>query len=117
MTFKSVNPATGETLAEFPALSPAELETRLARAAEAARRWRTAPVAERAAVIKRVGELIEAEKERIGRMMTLEMGKPLAAAIEEAAKCAKACAYYAEHGPGFIADQRVDDGEHDSFLA
>jgi succinate-semialdehyde dehydrogenase / glutarate-semialdehyde dehydrogenase len=117
MSFKSVNPATGETIAEFPALTPAELERRLARAAEAAPRWRRTPIAERAAVIRRVGELLEADKERIGRMMTLEMGKPITAAIEEAAKCAKACLFYAEHGPGFVADQRVPDEDHDSFIA
>jgi succinate-semialdehyde dehydrogenase/glutarate-semialdehyde dehydrogenase len=117
MRFQSVNPASGEQLAEFPALTPAELEQRLARAADAAPRWRRTPVVERAAVSRRVGELMEAERERIGRMMTLEMGKPLTAAIAEASKCAKACAYYAEHGPDFIADQRVDDDDHDSFIA
>lgn len=117
MTFKSINPATGETLAEFPAHSAADIETRLARAAAAAPRWRTSPIAERAAVIRRVGELMEAEKERIGRMMTLEMGKPIVAAIAEAAKCATACAYYAEHGPAIVADHPVDDAEHDSFIA
>jgi succinate-semialdehyde dehydrogenase/glutarate-semialdehyde dehydrogenase len=116
-TFRSVNPATGATLAEFPALSPAELETRLARAAEAAPRWRRTPVKERAEVVRRLGELLESEKERLGRMMTLEMGKPLRAAIEEAAKCAKACAYYAEHGPAFVADQIVEDEGHRSFVA
>ena len=117
MSFKSINPATGETLAEFPALTPAELESRLARAADAAPRWRSTPIAERAEVIRRVGELMESEKERIGRMMTLEMGKPITAAIEEAAKCAKACLFYAEHGPGFVADHPVDDEGHQSFIA
>jgi len=41
------------------------------------------------------------------------MGKPLAAAIEEAAKCGRTCAFYAEHGPGFVATETVvdDDGE------
>lgn len=117
MTFRSINPATGETLAEFPALTAGEIEERLDRAATAAPAWRRTPIAERAAVIRRVGELMEAEKERIGRMMTLEMGKPITAAIEEAAKCAKACLFYAEHGPSFVADQRVDDADHDSFIA
>jgi succinate-semialdehyde dehydrogenase/glutarate-semialdehyde dehydrogenase len=117
MTMKSVNPATGETIAEFPTLTPAELETRLARAAAAAPRWRRTPVMERAAVIRRVGELLDQDKERIGRMMTLEMGKPLKAAIEEAAKCATACRYYAEHGPAIVADHPVDDADHRSFIA
>jgi succinate-semialdehyde dehydrogenase/glutarate-semialdehyde dehydrogenase len=117
MTFKSINPATGETLAEFAALSAAELESKLSRAHAAAPAWRRTPIAQRAAVVAKLGSLLEGEKERLGRMMTLEMGKPIRAAIEESAKCAMACKYYAEHGPGFVADHAVEDPEHRSFIA
>jgi succinate-semialdehyde dehydrogenase/glutarate-semialdehyde dehydrogenase len=117
MTFRSINPATGEVLAEFPAHTPADVEQRIARAASTAPRWRSTPVAERAAMVGRLGELLDAEKERLGRMMTLEMGKPIRAAIDEAAKCALACRYYAQHGAAFVADQRVDDAGHRSFIA
>ena len=117
MTFRSINPATGEMLAEFPPFTPAEVEQRIARAAGAAPQWRTTPVADRAAMVGRLGELLEAEKERLGRMMTLEMGKPIRAAVEEAAKCALACRFYAEHGPSFVVDQHVDDEGHRSFIA
>jgi succinate-semialdehyde dehydrogenase/glutarate-semialdehyde dehydrogenase len=117
MTFKSINPATGATLREYPAHGPADIESRLARAHAAAPRWRATPVARRAAVVGALGDLLEAEKDRLGRMMTLEMGKPIVAAVEEAAKCATACRYYAEHGPAIVADQVVDDPEHRSFIA
>ena len=117
MNFKSVNPATGETLAELPAHSAAEVEAKLALAHAAAPRWRRTPVAERAAVVARLGALLDAEKDRLGRMMTLEMGKPIRAAVEEAAKCAMACRFYAEHGPSFVADQVVEDGGRRSFIA
>jgi succinate-semialdehyde dehydrogenase/glutarate-semialdehyde dehydrogenase len=117
MTFRSINPATGQTLAEFPAHTPEQVEASLARAAAAASRWRRTAVAHRAAVVTRLGELLDAEKDRIGRMMTLEMGKPIRAAIEEAAKCALACRYYVEHGPAFIADEPVADHDHRSFVA
>jgi succinate-semialdehyde dehydrogenase/glutarate-semialdehyde dehydrogenase len=73
-------------------------------------------VAQRAAVVARLGELLDAEKDRLGRLMTLEMGKPIQAAIDEAAKCATACRFYAEHGPGFIADDEVEDDGHRSFV-
>jgi succinate-semialdehyde dehydrogenase/glutarate-semialdehyde dehydrogenase len=116
MTFKSINPATGETLAEFPAHSAADVEARLARASAAAPAWRHTPIAERAAMIGRLGALLDGEKERLGRMMTLEMGKPIQAGVEEAAKCGLACRYYAEHGAGFVADQVVDDPDHRSFI-
>jgi succinate-semialdehyde dehydrogenase/glutarate-semialdehyde dehydrogenase len=117
MTFKSINPATGETLAVFPEHTAAEIETRLARAAEAVPRWRHTSVQRRAEIVAKLGELLDAEKERLGRMMTLEMGKPIKAAIEEAAKCARCCAWYAEHGPSFVADQPVEDEGHRSFVA
>ncbi|MEO7457440.1 MAG: NAD-dependent succinate-semialdehyde dehydrogenase [Gemmatimonadaceae bacterium] len=117
MTFTSTNPATGETLASYPALTPREVDARLARAADAALRWRFTPIAERAAVVARLGELLDAEKERLGRMMTLEMGKPIQAAIDEAAKCAMACRFYAEHGPSFVADVPVADADHRSRVS
>ena len=117
MAFASINPATGQTLAEFPELTAPELEARLARAADAVWPWRFTAVEERAAVVARLGELLDAEKERLGRIMTLEMGKPIRAAVEEAAKCAMACRFYAEHGPGFIADEPVTDADHRSFVA
>ncbi|MFL5605977.1 MAG: NAD-dependent succinate-semialdehyde dehydrogenase [Gemmatimonadaceae bacterium] len=116
MTFKSINPATGETIAEFPEHSASDIETRLARASAAAPLWRHTPIAERAAMVGRVGALLESDKERLGRMMTLEMGKPIRAAVEEAAKCATACTYYAEHGADFAADQVVNDPDHRSFI-
>ncbi|HEX7977967.1 MAG TPA: NAD-dependent succinate-semialdehyde dehydrogenase [Gemmatimonadaceae bacterium] len=116
-TIRSINPTTGATLAEHPALSSADLEQRLARAAAVAPRWRRTPVTERAAIVGRLGDLLEQEKDRLGRLMTLEMGKPIQAAIDEAAKCAVGCRFYAEHGPGFVADRSVDDDGHRSFVA
>src|SRR6476660_9459985 len=108
-TIRSINPTTGATLAEYPALSPADLEERLTRSAAVAPRWRRTPVAERAAIVARLGDLLEREKDRLGRLMTLEMGKPIQAAIDEAAKCATGCRFYAEHGPTFVADTEIAD--------
>lgn len=117
MRVKSINPATGETLAEFESLTGGQVEACLARASDAALRWRYTTVDERVAVVARLADLLDAEKERIGRMMTLEMGKPIQAAIDEAAKCAVACRFYAEHGPSFIADAQVADAKHHSYIA
>ena len=116
MPIASVNPATGRTIREFDELSAAELEARLARAHDASRRWRRTPVAARAEMISRLGALLEAEKEQLGRTMALEMGKPLRAAIEEAAKCASGCRYYARHAEAFLAPERVPDGEEEGYI-
>jgi len=111
MPIATVNPATGETLRVFDALSERDVDTRLDRAVSAFAQWRTTPVANRAGVVARAGQILERDKDRFGRLMTLEMGKPLKAAVEEAAKCALACRYYAEHASAFIAPERIDDGE------
>ncbi len=117
MPMKSVNPATGETLAEFRTLTSGEVEACIARASDAALRWRFTAVQERAGVVARLGDLLDTDKERLGRIMTREMGKPIQAAIDEAAKCAMACRFYAERGPAFIADAAVADPGHHSFIA
>src|SRR5687767_1496946 len=111
MPIATVNPATGETLRTFDALSESDVDRRLERGRAAFRRWRVTPVAARAAVVARAGALLDDRKDQFGRLMTLEMGKPLKAAVEEAVKCALACRYYAEHASAFVAPERVDGDE------
>ncbi|MDQ2664858.1 MAG: NAD-dependent succinate-semialdehyde dehydrogenase [Gemmatimonadota bacterium] len=117
MSIASINPATGEVLAEYSALAAEEVEACLSRAADAVLPWRYTAIEERIAVVARFGALLDAEKGRLGRLMTLEMGKPIQAAIDEAAKCALACRYYADNGAAFLADTTVDDTDHRSFVA
>jgi succinate-semialdehyde dehydrogenase/glutarate-semialdehyde dehydrogenase len=107
MPLTSQNPATGETLRTFEPHDDDEVEARLARAAATFRAERRTAPAERARRLARAGELLVAEKRQLGRIMSLEMGKPLSAAIAEAEKCASACRYYAEHGERMLADEPV----------
>ncbi|HKG93977.1 MAG TPA: NAD-dependent succinate-semialdehyde dehydrogenase [Gemmatimonadaceae bacterium] len=111
MPIATINPATGETLRTYAELSADELESRLAAAHAAFPRWRRTPVRERARVVARAAELLESEKGDFGRLMTTEMGKPIRAAEEEAAKCAVGCRYYAEHAEQFLADEPVRDDD------
>ena len=83
MAIATINPTTGETVREFVALTKAEIEDKLSAAHRAAASWRAAPIAERANVVRRAGELLDERKIEYGRLMTLEMGKPLKAGIEE----------------------------------
>jgi succinate-semialdehyde dehydrogenase/glutarate-semialdehyde dehydrogenase len=112
----SVNPATGETFGRFEELSDAELEARLARAAETFRAWRRRPFAERAALMRRAADVLDARKEHWGRIMTLEMGKTLKSAVAEAEKCAWVCLYYAENAERFLADEEVKASATRSFV-
>ena len=116
MAIASVNPATGETLRSFEPLSGAQLEEKLALAAEAFRRHRRTSFADRAGKMLRAAGILEAGKEEFGRLMTNEMGKPLRAAREEAAKCAWVCRYYAETAENFLADEVVETDAARSYV-
>ena len=116
MPLRSINPATSETLAVFDEHDAATVERKLRLAAEAFDRWRRTPMGERAGSLTRLAERLEAEKAELGRLMTLEMGKPIGAAIEEAAKCALACRYYAEHGERFLARETVRTDASESYV-
>jgi succinate-semialdehyde dehydrogenase/glutarate-semialdehyde dehydrogenase len=116
MGIASVNPATGETERTFTALTAEAIEERLARAASAAVTWRRTPVAERARVLARAAEILDRESEAFGRLMTLEMGKLLAAGIDEAKKCAAGCRYYVENGARLLAPEVVRDAGGDRDL-
>jgi succinate-semialdehyde dehydrogenase/glutarate-semialdehyde dehydrogenase len=108
MPIATINPATGETLETFKPLSGAELEAKLACAAEAYQRHRRTTFAERARMMLRAADILESEKDRFGRLMVTEMGKPIQAARDEAAKSAFGCRYYAENAERFMADEVVE---------
>ncbi|MBW1598070.1 NADP-dependent succinic semialdehyde dehydrogenase [Streptomyces sp. JJ38] len=105
MGIATVNPATGETLRTFDELSDEEVEERLAKAAAAFGVHRRTGFGERAALLERAAEVLEAEQDSAARMITMEMGKPLGAARAEAAKCVKAMRWYARHAEDELADE------------
>ncbi len=108
MAIATVNPATGERLREFAALTDSEVEGKLARAAAAYQAHRRTSFAERAAAMLRAAVILDSEREQFARLMTAEMGKPVRAARDEAAKCAWVCRYYAENAERFLSDEPVE---------
>lgn len=116
MAIATTNPATGEVLKTFKPLTPAEIKSKIQVAAAAFRTHRRTPFSERAAKMMRVAEILDAEKDECARLMTLEMGKPLKAAVAEAAKCAIGCRFYAENAEKFLADEVIDTGARRSFI-
>jgi succinate-semialdehyde dehydrogenase / glutarate-semialdehyde dehydrogenase len=115
-TMSSVNPATGEVLAKLEEISDAEVDAKLARAAETFRIWRRRPFAERAALMRRAADALEQRKDHWGRIMTLEMGKTLRSAVAEAEKCAWVCRFYAENAERFLADEEIASGASRSYV-
>ena len=100
----SHDPRTGQITETFAALTDAELDQRIALADTAFRSYRRTSIAERATPMLRAADLLEREKETLGRVMTEEMGKTLVAAIAEVEKCASACRYFANNAERDLAD-------------
>lgn len=82
-TFAVIDPARGETIAEVPLATAADLEEALEAAAKGFILWRATPVEQRAAVLKRTAALIRERAEGIAQLLTLEQGKPIAEARSE----------------------------------
>jgi succinate-semialdehyde dehydrogenase/glutarate-semialdehyde dehydrogenase len=116
MPIASVNPAAGETLRTFVPFDEAQIEHVLERASRTFRDYRRTAFTERAGWMSRAAEILDAEKDRFGRLMTLEMGKPIVAARQEAAKCAWVCRYYAENSERLLASERVETGAGLSYI-
>ena len=116
MAIASINPATGQVLKTFEPLSDAQIGKKLQLAADTFSKFRKLSFSERARIMARAGEILEVEKEALGRLMTTEMGKTLKSAVAEAAKCAWVCRYYAENAERFLADEVVETPAKKSFI-
>ena len=116
MAIATVNPATGQLIKSFEPLSDSQIEAKLQRAADTFSEYRKVPFAERARMMLKAGAILESEKENYGRIMTTEMGKTFRSAVDEAAKCAWVCRYYAENAERFLADEVVETSASRSFI-
>src|ERR1700723_4010774 len=116
MAIATVNPATGELLTTFEPLTGAEIEEKLQLAASAFAKHRRTSFGDRARKMQGAAEILEKEKDECAGLMTLEMGKPLKAAVAEALKCATGCRYYAENAERFLADEIIETGAKKSFV-
>lgn len=116
MAIATINPATGQCVKQFTPLTDNQIDEKIARAAATFAEYRKVPFAERARMMLRAGDILEKEKQELGRLMTLEMGKPIGAAAQEAAKCALACRYYAENAERFLADEVVETTAARSYI-
>jgi succinate-semialdehyde dehydrogenase / glutarate-semialdehyde dehydrogenase len=117
MNIATIDPATGKTVRSFEPHSTAQVNEVLDKAVAAFLRHRRTSFAERARWMRKAGEILDAECGELGRLMTLEMGKPIKAAVAEAEKCATACRYYADNAEQFLADQPVEMEGGKSWVA
>ncbi|MEU2270142.1 NADP-dependent succinic semialdehyde dehydrogenase [Streptomyces olindensis] len=111
MPIATVNPANGETLRTYEAMGEVEIERRLQLAEATFRTYRTTTFGERARLLHRAADLLDEDQQDIARVLTTEMGKPIQQARAEAAKCAKAMRWYADHAEELLADEEPADAD------
>lgn len=116
MAIESRNPSTGEELTRYEALDGTAVEERLRRAATAFRVWKNTSFEQRARLMTRAAELLEVESQRFAHLITLEVGKPLRASVDEVLKSARGCRYYAQNAQSFLADEIVPTEAMHSYL-
>jgi succinate-semialdehyde dehydrogenase/glutarate-semialdehyde dehydrogenase len=116
MAIATINPATGQLVQSFEPLTSAQIEAKLALAAATFPTFRKLTFAERAVMMNKAAGILESDKEDLGRLMTLEMGKTFRSAVDEAVKCAWACRYYADNAERFLADEEVATNAKRSYV-
>ncbi len=113
----TINPASGETIKTFDQLTEQELDAKLETAMSTFQSYRRTSLADREQMMLRAAAILEAEKNQLGRLMTLEMGKPIKGAEQEAEKCAWVCRYYAETARQHLADELIATNASKSYVA
>ncbi|MEW2446818.1 NADP-dependent succinic semialdehyde dehydrogenase [Streptomyces parvulus] len=111
MPIATVNPANGETLRTYEAMGEEEIERRIQLAEATFRTYRTTAFDERARLMRKAADILEADQDEIGRVITTEMGKPVKQARAEAAKCAKTMRWYADHAASLLADEEPAESD------
>src|SRR5919202_1568320 len=116
MSMKSINPATEEELASFEEHTPDQLEAALERAHRAAIDWRQRSFSERAGLMTQAASYLRDNKDRLARLISLEMGKPITEAVAEIEKCALNCDHYAEHADDYLAVEPHKTNASESYV-
>src|SRR5438045_803986 len=117
MAFESINPASGEILERYDEMTRPQVGAAIDSAHAAFLKWRETSFVERATHMRKAAALLRDRARGYGRLMALEMGKPIRDGIAEAQKCASGCDFYAENAERFLADEIVETAPRKSFVA
>ena len=116
MGIATINPATGELIQTFEPMGDEAIAQAIAQAQATFEQYRHTSFSQRADWMQRAAQILIDRRQEFGRIMTLEMGKPLAAAIAEVEKSAAVCRFYAENAAQFLADVAVETDASHSFV-
>ncbi len=115
-SFKSIFPFNQTLLAEYILMDDNEIEKCLAQAEKAYKHWASQSFMQRAAVLNNVASILKRDKEKLGTIITNEMGKVITEAKAEVEKCALVCEYYAQNAEAFLEDESIEAGYYKSFV-
>ncbi|MBN2744584.1 MAG: NAD-dependent succinate-semialdehyde dehydrogenase [Marinilabiliaceae bacterium] len=116
MLLRSINPATGELIGEYPETPFEEIEQRVQWSNDAFQTWKKTPIRERVALFTQLANALNKHNEPLAQLITLEMGKTIREARAEISKCEHLCRYYASNGEEFIAPKRIITEASQSYV-
>ncbi|MFB3787105.1 MAG: NAD-dependent succinate-semialdehyde dehydrogenase [bacterium] len=117
MVFQSVNPANGNVIQTYDEMPPREINEIIHKAHEAFLSWRKSSFAHRAELMAGAAELLRKYKDEYGKLMALEMGKPIRDGRGEASKCASVCEYYAENAGKILSPEPIPTDASRSYVS
>ena len=106
MSFTTIDPTTGRTIARYPTLRRDDALRLLGRSHAAFSRWRETALPGRARLLRSVGQILRRDIDKLSSLITAEMGKPLTQSRAEIEKCALACDHYAKHGASYLSPRQ-----------
>jgi acyl-CoA reductase-like NAD-dependent aldehyde dehydrogenase len=115
--FATINPSSGETLAEYEIATPTEIKEAINNARKAFQNWSHLPPPERGKYLSKTAKILRDRKQDFARDMTNEMGKILREAVAEVEKCAWVFEYYAENAERFLIPESAQTDATKSYVA
>ena len=115
--FSSVNPATDKKIGTYKADDPVKVDKVLKQSQKAFEGWRLLSHKERGKTLKAIAAQLRKDKDKLARLATAEMGKPIQQSLDEVEKCAKTFDYYAKEGPKFLKDEIVKTDARKSYVS
>lgn len=114
---KAINPATGEVMKDYQELSFEQAEKILEKSHQTFLQWKETDFALRTRLMKKMAEILRKKAQDYGKLMSLEMGKPIKEGKEEVLKCALVCDFYADHAEKFLQNEFIKTEAKKSFIS
>ncbi|MFA7418229.1 MAG: NAD-dependent succinate-semialdehyde dehydrogenase [Melioribacteraceae bacterium] len=116
MAIQTINPATGKVVKTFDSLTTSQVNEKIDQTHEAFLEWRNVSFASKSELMKKAAGILRDRKNEFGKILTLEMGKPIVQAIAEVEKCALACDYYADNAEIILNEEIVSTDASESYV-